>query len=79
MEILTSNFPPLKYDYKTFSDSFSKLIVDSDYLQIASGYISTESITEIKRVMQFTSPFQAFMTGLGKNAASSKRAKKIAR
>jgi len=52
MEILTSNFPPLKYDYKTFSDSFSKLIVGSDYLQIASGYISAESITEIKRIIE---------------------------
>ena len=38
----------------------------------------SSSVSEIKRVMQFTSPFQAFMTGLGKNAAASKRAKKIA-
>ena len=52
MEILTSNFQPLKLRHKTFADSFSELIVKSDYMQIASGYISTESITEIKSIIE---------------------------
>jgi hypothetical protein len=38
----------------------------------------TSSISEIKKVMTFTSPFQAFMSGLGKNAAASKKAKRMA-
>jgi len=38
----------------------------------------SSSVSEIKKVLTFTSPFQAFMTGLGKNAAASKRAKRIA-
>ena len=38
----------------------------------------TSSITQIQRVMNFTSPFQAFMKGLGKNLQGSKKAKKIA-
>jgi len=52
MEILTSNTRPLKLKNKTFADSFSELIAVSDYMQIASGYISTESITEIKRIIE---------------------------
>ena len=52
MEILTSNFLPLKLKHRTFADSFSELIIKSDYMQIASGYISTESITEIKSIIE---------------------------
>lgn len=38
----------------------------------------TSSITEIQKVMNFTSPFQAFMKGLGKNLQGSKKAKEMA-
>jgi hypothetical protein len=38
----------------------------------------TSSISEIQKVMNFTSPFQAFMKGLGKNIHSSKKAKEMA-
>lgn len=55
MEFLTSNYPPLKLGYKSFSDTFSNLLSKSDYMQIASGYISTESITEIKRIIEANS------------------------
>lgn len=38
----------------------------------------TSSITEIQKVMNFTSPFQAFMKGLGKNLQGSKKAREMA-
>lgn len=38
----------------------------------------TSSITEIQKVMNFTSPFQAFMKGLSKNIHGSKKAKEMA-
>tara|TARA_B100001094_G_C18188994_1_gene805877 strand:+ start:1002 stop:4748 length:3747 start_codon:yes stop_codon:yes gene_type:complete len=37
----------------------------------------TSSIKEIQKIMTFTSPFQAFMKGLGKNAAASDKVVKV--
>lgn len=52
MELLLSDIPPLKPDNKSFADSFGRLISESDSMRIASGYISTESLTEIKRIIE---------------------------
>lgn len=52
MEILTSNFSPLETSYPTFESSFARLITASDHLHIASGYISTGAILEMKRIIE---------------------------
>lgn len=52
MELLLSNMPPIRKQNRSFSDYFEKLLQESDHLKIASGYISTDSLTEIKRIVE---------------------------
>ena len=52
MELLLSDFPPLRESNNSFSNRFKKLIFEADHLQIASGYISTDSVTEIKKIIE---------------------------
>jgi len=53
MEFLFSNFRPVKTDYKTFSDAFYDLLSDSSELDIAVGYVSTDSLAELKKIVEF--------------------------
>jgi hypothetical protein len=55
MEFLFSNFPPLKTDYKTFHDKFDELIYECDELKIASGFITADSIAELKKIIEYNS------------------------
>ncbi|GFO73471.1 hypothetical protein BJAS_P4290 [Bathymodiolus japonicus methanotrophic gill symbiont] len=52
MELLLSDIPPLRLGNRSFSDCFASLVRNADYMRIASGYISTESLTEIKRIIE---------------------------
>ncbi len=52
MELLLSSIPPIKPNNNSFANTFGRLITEADSLRIASGYISTESLTEIKRVIE---------------------------
>lgn len=53
MELLLSKILPFnKHKNKTFAETFLKLLKVSDSLTISSAYISTESLTEIKRIIE---------------------------
>ena len=52
MELLLSDIPPLRESNNSFSNRFRTLMFEADHLQIASGYISTDSITEIKKIIE---------------------------
>ncbi len=51
MNFLHSNFPPLKTNFQTFSEKFDELLYLSDKIQIASGYITADSIAELNRII----------------------------
>lgn len=52
MDLLTSKIPPLHNPSATFRATFQDLIQEADQLKIATGYISTSSLTEIKKVIE---------------------------
>lgn len=52
MEFLYSNYPPLKTKYESFEKKFSDLIQQSTELQIGVGYVTEESIAQLKRVVE---------------------------
>lgn len=52
MEFLFSNYPPVKTGCKTFSDTFYSLIPQASKLDIAVGYISSDSLMELKRILE---------------------------
>jgi hypothetical protein len=51
MNFLHSNFPPLKTNFQTFSEKFDELLFTSDKVQIASGYITADSLVELNRII----------------------------
>lgn len=53
MSILYSKIQPLIYDNDTFADAFEDLMVSADKMNIASGYISEESLMELKSILDF--------------------------
>jgi len=52
MELLLSDIPPLRENNDSFSNRVKELMFEADHLQIASGYISTDSVTEIKKIIE---------------------------
>lgn len=52
MEFLFSNYPPLKTSYKTFSDAFYDLIPKATDLDIAVGYITSDSLIELQKTFE---------------------------
>jgi len=52
MELLLSNLLPLKTSNRRFADCFETAFTNCDTLKIATGYISTESITELKKIVE---------------------------
>ncbi len=52
MELFLSNYPPAKFVQKSFQDFFEKSLSDAEIVRIASGYISTASLTELKKIIQ---------------------------
>ena len=55
MEFLYSKLPPVKTDNPTFSDTFYSLIHEATRLDIAVGYITADSLAELKQTVSFNS------------------------
>jgi hypothetical protein len=53
MSLLYSKIQPLIYDNDSFAEAFETLLLSSDQMKIASGYISEESLMELKSVLDF--------------------------
>lgn len=52
MEFLFSNYPPMKTSYSTFSDAFYDLTSRSDKIDIAVGYITSDSVAELQKLAE---------------------------
>lgn len=52
MELLLSNYPPMKTYYKSFSDAFYGLLSKSLRLDIAVGYVSSDALIELQKAIE---------------------------
>ncbi|HAT9588944.1 TPA: NgoFVII family restriction endonuclease [Legionella pneumophila subsp. pneumophila] len=52
MELLASNFPPIKTTHKRFNDTFYQLIGEAKQLNIAVGYISESALIELMDIVR---------------------------
>ncbi len=55
MELLYSKIKPCDYSNSSFSEAFELGLVNSDSIKIATGYVSEESLLELKAVLLFYS------------------------
>ena len=53
MEVLFSNYPPMKTNAQTFTDAFYDLIPQASELDIAVGYVSSDSLIELQKIVEF--------------------------
>lgn len=53
MELLYSNIKPCESDNSSFSEAFEAGVVKSDGIKIATGYITEESLLELKSILSF--------------------------
>lgn len=53
MQYLFSNFNPVKTSFNTFIDKFDEYFVRSDSINIAVGYVSADSISELQKMVEF--------------------------
>lgn len=53
MELLYSNIKPCEYDNSSFSEAFELGIVNSDSIKIATGYVTEDSLLELKAILLF--------------------------
>ena len=51
MRLLTSKIPPLNQGSYTFRNAFFDMFTDADTVNIASGYISADSLTELQETL----------------------------
>lgn len=51
MPLLFSNNAPLRTEFKNYPEKFRELLVESDTLNIATGYISTDSVIDLKSIL----------------------------
>ena len=52
MELLFSNYRPLRTNHLTFFDAFSKTFAQADEYDIAVGYVSEDSLTQLHRMVE---------------------------
>ncbi|MEG1725653.1 MAG: NgoFVII family restriction endonuclease, partial [Anaerovoracaceae bacterium] len=52
MDFLYSNFPPMRTKATTFAEAFYSLIPQTSQLDIAVGYITSDSLIELKRTAE---------------------------
>ncbi|MGV8905917.1 MAG: restriction endonuclease PLD domain-containing protein [Acetobacterium sp.] len=52
MDFLYSNFPPLRTANHSFSDEFYTLLSESNALDIAVGYVTADSLVELKKTVE---------------------------
>lgn len=55
MEFLFSNYPPMKTNCNTFADAFYSLLPRSSKLDIAVGYVSSDSLIELQKTIELNS------------------------
>lgn len=55
MELLYSKIKPCEYDNTSFSEAFESGVVNSDVIKIATGYVTEESLLELKSILLFYS------------------------
>ena len=55
MELLYSKIKPCEYDNSSFGEAFESGVVNSDSIKIATGYVSEESLLELKSILLFYS------------------------
>lgn len=55
MELLYSKIKPCEYDNSSFSEAFELGLVNSDSVKIATGYVTEDSLLELKAVLLFYS------------------------
>jgi hypothetical protein len=53
MQLLYSNTKPCEYDNSSFSEAFENGVVSSDSVKIATGYITEDSLLELKSIFLF--------------------------
>lgn len=58
MDFLFSNYPPMKTEYKSFSDTFYGLLPQTTKLDIAVGYVSTEALLELQKTIEYNTNLQ---------------------
>lgn len=52
MELFLSNYPPARFAKNSFKDFFEKSLSEAELVRIASGYISTASLTDLKKLVE---------------------------
>lgn len=52
MSLLLSNFPPVRTKFASYTDTFKKLLKESDKVSLATGYISTDSAVDLKNIIE---------------------------
>lgn len=52
MSLLLSNLPPLRTKSKTYTDTFKNLLKDADSVNLATGYISTDSAIDLRNIIE---------------------------
>ena len=65
MEFLFSNYPPLKMKYKTFAEAFYSLLHETSQLDIAVGYVSAESLVDLKKILELNPKIQTLHLVIG--------------
>lgn len=55
MELLSSNYPPVRCGGRSFSDVFYDLLPRASVLDIAVGYVTTDSLAELQKIVEFNS------------------------
>lgn len=53
MELLYSKIKPCEYDNSSFSEAFESGVVNSDSIKIATGYVTEDSLLELKSILLF--------------------------
>lgn len=52
MDFLLSNYPPIKTPFPTFADAFYDLLPQTEQLDIAVGYITSDSLIELQKAVE---------------------------
>lgn len=58
MEYLFSNYPPVRTGGKTFSDAFYSLLHQATSMDIAVGYVSSDSLAELQKTIELNNNIQ---------------------
>ena len=65
MEFLHSNFPPMKTDNKVFVDKFYELLPESSELDIAVGYVTSDSLIELQKLLELNNGIRKLLLIVG--------------